>query len=81
MRFEISDLGNRYELLHVSTALLLQSEPMDAIEARRRIPSKVPVRGTSRYRTLSTKKVAEKPSEKCKRIVQQCFTQLENKDW
>ncbi|XP_032682196.1 uncharacterized protein LOC116849305 isoform X2 [Odontomachus brunneus] len=61
--------------------LKIESGPMDVLEARRRIPSKVPVRGTSRYRTLSTKKAAEKPSEKCKRMVQQCFTQLENKDW
>ncbi|XP_011164293.1 uncharacterized protein LOC105199069 isoform X2 [Solenopsis invicta] len=60
--------------------LKIESEPVKDVE-RRRMPSKVPVRGASRCRMLSSKRTAEKPSEKAKRMVQQCFTQLENKDW
>ncbi|XP_072762296.1 uncharacterized protein [Anoplolepis gracilipes] len=63
--------------------LKIESESVEAIESRRRIASKVPIRGTSRYRTSSTKRASpvEKPSEKSKRMMQQCFAQLENKDW
>lgn len=53
----------------------------EALDPRRRIPSKVP-RGTGRCRMLPNKKAGlEKPTEKSKRMVQQCFAQLENKDW
>lgn len=58
-----------------------QSEPAEDVESRRRMPSKVPVRDVSRCRLFSNKKAMEKPSEKSKRMVQQCFAQLENKDW
>lgn len=61
----------------------MQSESVEAIESRRRIASKVPIRGTGRYRASSNKRASpiEKPSEKSKRMVQQCLVQLENKDW
>ncbi|XP_011063428.1 PREDICTED: uncharacterized protein LOC105151429 [Acromyrmex echinatior] len=61
--------------------LKIESEPAEDVELRRRMPSKVPVRGSSRCRMPSNKRVMEKPSEKSKRMVQQCFSQLENKDW
>ncbi|XP_018046258.1 PREDICTED: uncharacterized protein LOC108685801 [Atta colombica] len=61
--------------------LKIESEPAEDVEPRRRMPSKVPVRGSSRCRMPSNKRVMEKPSEKSKRMVQQCFSQLENKDW
>ncbi|XP_014468480.1 PREDICTED: uncharacterized protein LOC106741218 [Dinoponera quadriceps] len=61
--------------------LKIESQSIETIESCRRILSKVPVHSVSRYRALSTKKAAEKPSEKSKRMVQQCFAQLENKDW
>ncbi|KYN01938.1 hypothetical protein ALC62_07241, partial [Cyphomyrmex costatus] len=61
--------------------LKIESEPAEDVESRRRMPSKVPVRGPSRCRMPSNKRAMEKPSEKSKRMVQQCFSQLENKDW
>ncbi|XP_071558648.1 uncharacterized protein [Temnothorax nylanderi] len=61
--------------------LKIESEPAEDVESRRRMPSKVPVRSTSRCRMPSNKRAVEKPSEKVKRMVQQCFTQLETKDW
>ncbi|XP_029678629.1 uncharacterized protein LOC115244815 isoform X3 [Formica exsecta] len=63
--------------------LKIESESVEAIESRRRIASKVPIRGTGRYRAPSNKRASpiEKPSEKSKRMVQQCLAQLENKDW
>ncbi|KYN18996.1 hypothetical protein ALC57_08669 [Trachymyrmex cornetzi] len=61
--------------------LKIEPEPAEDVESRRRMPSKVPVRGSSRCRMPSNKRVMEKPSEKSKRMVQQCFSQLENKDW
>ncbi|XP_025156270.1 uncharacterized protein LOC105185536 isoform X1 [Harpegnathos saltator] len=61
--------------------LKIEPQSMDIIESRRKIASKVPVRDAGRYRALSMKKAAEKPSEKSKRMVQQCFAQLESKDW
>ncbi|KYN37363.1 hypothetical protein ALC56_08266 [Trachymyrmex septentrionalis] len=61
--------------------LKIESESAEDVESRRRMPSKVPVRGSSRCRMPSNKRVIEKPSEKSKRMVQQCFSQLENKDW
>ncbi|XP_011701488.1 PREDICTED: uncharacterized protein LOC105458119 [Wasmannia auropunctata] len=61
--------------------LKIESEPAEDVESRRRMPSKVPVRGPSRSRIPFSKRTVEKPSEKSKRMVQQCFTQLESKDW
>ncbi|XP_011344178.2 uncharacterized protein LOC105283262 isoform X2 [Ooceraea biroi] len=61
--------------------LKIESELAEAIESRRRAPSKVPLRGAGRYRSFSNKKAPEKPLEKSNRMVQQCFAQLENKDW
>ncbi|XP_070154270.1 TOG array regulator of axonemal microtubules protein 1 isoform X4 [Polyergus mexicanus] len=54
--------------------LKIESESVEAI---------VPIRGTGRYRAPSNKRASpiEKPSEKSKRMVQQCLVQLENKDW
>nr|XP_012232865.1 PREDICTED: uncharacterized protein LOC105678252 isoform X2 [Linepithema humile] len=60
--------------------LKIESQSMESIESRRRLPSKVPVRDVN-YRAPSRKRTAEKPTEKSKRMVQQCFAQLENKDW
>lgn len=61
---------------------LLQSESVEDVESRpRKMSSKVPVRGASRCRLPCSKRAVEKPSEKSKRMVQQCFAQLENKDW
>ncbi|XP_012535111.1 uncharacterized protein LOC105835962 isoform X2 [Monomorium pharaonis] len=61
--------------------LKIEPEVTEDVESRRRMPSKVPVRSTSRCRMPFSKRAIEKPSEKSKRMVQQCFTQLENKDW
>ncbi|EFN68292.1 Uncharacterized protein KIAA0423 [Camponotus floridanus] len=63
--------------------LKIESEPVEAVESRKRIASKVPIRGIGRYRAPSIKRASpiEKPSEKSKRMVQQCFTQIDNKDW
>ncbi|KAL6428054.1 hypothetical protein ACFW04_008438 [Cataglyphis niger] len=63
--------------------LKIEPESVEAIESRRRIASKVSIRGTNRYRAPSNKRTSpiEKPSEKSKRMVQQCLAQLENKDW
>ncbi|XP_011871564.1 PREDICTED: uncharacterized protein LOC105564074 [Vollenhovia emeryi] len=61
--------------------LKIESEPGEDVESRRRMPSKVPVRGASRCRMPSSKRTPEKPTEKSKRMVQQCFAQLDNKDW
>ncbi|KAL0109941.1 hypothetical protein PUN28_013527 [Cardiocondyla obscurior] len=61
--------------------LKIEPEPVEDVESRRRMPSKVPVRNPSRNRIPFNKRATEKLSEKSKRMVQQCFTQLENKDW
>ncbi|XP_020295110.1 uncharacterized protein LOC109860437 isoform X2 [Pseudomyrmex gracilis] len=61
--------------------LKIESEPVETVESRRRLPSKVPVRGVARHRAVSNKRITEKPSEISKRMMQQCLSQLENKDW
>lgn len=55
---------------------------MEAVESCSRAYSKVgSIRGTAGRYQLSNKKATEKPLEKSNRMVQQCFAQLENKDW
>nr|XP_012140693.1 PREDICTED: uncharacterized protein LOC100881202 isoform X1 [Megachile rotundata]XP_012140694.1 PREDICTED: uncharacterized protein LOC100881202 isoform X1 [Megachile rotundata] len=59
--------------------LKIESQTGEPINLSKRIVSKVP-RVTGRSRGISTKRNSNKP-EKMKPIVQQCFTQLESKDW
>ncbi|XP_015436767.1 PREDICTED: uncharacterized protein LOC107192087 [Dufourea novaeangliae] len=55
--------------------LKIETEPIEPVARPRRMPSKVP-RPTRRYRSNG-----RGTSDKMKPVVQQCFTELESKEW
>lgn len=81
---KLDDIGNDIEHEETLTILNIEPQPIESAEQSiKRIPSKVP-RSTNRSRNMLHTKASqhsEKTGDKCKPIVQQCFNQLESKDW
>ncbi|KAK2580453.1 hypothetical protein KPH14_006196 [Odynerus spinipes] len=81
---KLDDIRNDLEHEKAPAILKIEPQPVGRIEQPiKRIPSKVP-RNTTRSRIVShnkTSQYSEKTGEKYKPTVQQCFNQLESKDW